>query len=423
MMDRILVPLAELGDAGLKLLLEPYTYLAVILVGILWRRQIQLQRKLFFARFHSFLKQWIKLMVWGICIGLIVSIIMFAARAPIEPGLLPVVWLVAILLMLLRFRFVSVAYVLGFIGLVHAGLKFFDGQVEWPSSLDWLIKPILQTDVYSLLLLIGLLHLLESLFLRLQGSTFSTPMFYMSKRGKVIGGYQLQAFWPVPLLLLGPGLVGDEMVWHIWTDPEQWAMWLALLTPLPVVIGYSDLTLTQLPNDKVKVTSKRLLLFALLVIGLAVLAKLIPQTAAPACLLVILLHESIRLLARRREDKFLPLYTNSAFGLKVLAVIPRSPAAELGIKVGETIHKVNGETVHSRQQMYEAMLKSSAFCKLEVFDLDGQIRFLKRAMFQGEHHQLGLVLAPDEEIKTYAPVKEFGLFTYLRLKLRGFSTK
>ena len=103
---------------------------------------------------------------------------------------------------------------------------------------------------------------------------------------------------------------------------------------------------------------------------MAVLVRFIPETTILAGAMAILLHEALRWYGNRKEDKLLPLYTNSSLGLKILAVLPNSPADKLGIMVGETIYKVNGLQVKSRQQMYEAMLRNSAYCKLEIFNLD-----------------------------------------------------
>jgi hypothetical protein len=421
-MDTILMLLAHLGHSAQKLFLTPYTYISLLLVALVFRRQIQLQRKLFFVRIHSFLREWWKTVVWGILAGLVVSILMFASNATFEIELVPILWFTAIFLMLFRIRFVCFAYVIGVIGVLHSIFVSLELAQEWGQA-QWVFEAIRQADLYSLFLLVGFLHLIESLLVRKQGGALATPMFFMSKRGKLIGGYHFQRFWPVPLLLVVPTVLGDQTIWHIWSDPELLAKVFLALLPFPVMIGFSDMTVTQLPQDKVKSTANGLLLYALIVIGLAFLVRFIPDTGVLASMLLIVLHETMRWYARRKEDKLLPLYTNSTLGLKILAVLPGSPAEKLGITAGETIHKVNGVMVHSRQQMYEAMSRNPAYCKLEVFDLEGQIRFLNRAMFAGEHHQLGIILAPDDDVLHFADYREFSIFMYLRAKLKGVLTK
>lgn len=70
----------------------------------------------------------------------------------------------------------------------------------------------------------------------------------------------------------------------------------------------------------------------------------------------------------------------------------------MGLRIGEMISKVNSIPVQDKNQLYIALQKNSAHCKLEVFDNDGEIRFVQRALFEGDHHELGLLLIPDEKV-------------------------
>jgi hypothetical protein len=414
--ETLLLLFESLGEAALKLLQTPYLYVSLLLIALVYRRQIQLQRKLFFVRFHSFLREWFITLFAGLVAGIFATLALFAGDASIQLELVPVLWIVALALMFMRLRFVCFAFVIGLIGFAKPVLERFS---DWPENVwvDTLVKPILAADMYSLFLLVGVLHFIEALLVRRQGVRMATPMFLMSKRGKVIGGYHLQRFWPVPLVMMVP-LVDGATVWSILSNPEQFIQVL-LLVPFPIIIGFSDMTITQLPQDKARSISNGLLMYSIVVIGLAVTVRYYPELTMIAAIAIILGHEALRWYGRSKENKLLPLYTNSSLGLKILAVLPGSPADKLGIQAGETIYKVNGVQVHSRMQMYEAMVRNSAYCKLEVFNHDGQLKFLNRAMFAGEHHQLGIVLAPDEDVKYYAEFKEYTLFTYLRWRLAG----
>ncbi|WP_036738039.1 PDZ domain-containing protein, partial [Paenibacillus zanthoxyli] len=97
-------------------------------------------------------------------------------------------------------------------------------------------------------------------------------------------------------------------------------------------------------------------------------------------------------------------------GLKVLAVLPGSPAQELGILPGEVLLKVNGEALTGEaQQLHEALRKSPAFCKLEVQNAAGESKYLQRAIYDGDHHLLGVILAPQPDEDTTAPDKPAGI--------------
>ena len=58
--------------------------------------------------------------------------------------------------------------------------------------------------------------------------------------------------------------------------------------------------------------------------------------------------------------------------------------------------KVNGEPVNTPSAVYDALQKNSAFCKLEVMDLQGELRFAQAAIYVGEHHQMGVLLVKED---------------------------
>jgi S1-C subfamily serine protease len=75
----------------------------------------------------------------------------------------------------------------------------------------------------------------------------------------------------------------------------------------------------------------------------------------------------------------------------ILDVIPDSPAHKLGLSTGEIIETCNNMPVCTKQDLYEALLKNRAYCKLEVLDVNGEIRLLQRALYDGDHHELGIL--------------------------------
>ncbi|MNJ56061.1 Cell division topological determinant MinJ [compost metagenome] len=100
-------------------------------------------------------------------------------------------------------------------------------------------------------------------------------------------------------------------------------------------------------------------------------------------------------------------------------MLPGSPAAELGIQVGETIIKVNGIPVPTKEELHAALRMNSAFCKLEVRNLAGESKFLQRAIYAGEHHQLGAILAPDDKAPVAVRMRPISLIHLLRPRREG----
>ena len=82
--------------------------------------------------------------------------------------------------------------------------------------------------------------------------------------------------------------------------------------------------------------------------------------------------------------------------LKFSALFRYSPAEKMGLLKGEIITKINGAVVHKEVEFYQALQKNRAFCKLEVIGNNGEMRFVQRALFEGEHYELGLLFVHDQ---------------------------
>ena len=64
---------------------------------------------------------------------------------------------------------------------------------------------------------------------------------------------------------------------------------------------------------------------------------------------------------------------------------------KMGLQIGDVIRTVNGVQVQTTQQYYEALQLNRAYCKLEVIDDQGENRLVNRALYEGEHHELGVI--------------------------------
>jgi len=137
------------------------------------------------------------------------------------------------------------------------------------------------------------------------------------------------------------------------------------------------------------------------------------------------LREIASFIERSREAAASPLYAHEGNGLRVLAVLPGSSGAQLGIEPGEIVSKVNGTAVRTPEELYDGLLANPAFCKIELLNHEGHVRFVQRARYENEHHQLGLVLAPFEDAAytvSGAPRSLIGLLPWSRpFRRRGGS--
>jgi hypothetical protein len=419
MMEILLDILQRFGRAVLQLAANPLYYAAVFLIGWQYRRQMMMERRLFHVRIHGAADRLWRTVLWGMAGGAAVSVAMAFVGAGLQPSAILIVWIVAILAMLVRSRFACLAYAVGIAGMVQAIVSWLPESV-WPDGvLLTVADSVRRLDVVALLVIAALLHLLEAGYIRWFSQSGAGPLFYEGKRGKIIGGYQFRQFWPVPLFLLVPLAGGGQALpWTPLMDGGMWAHGWTFLS-FPVLIGFSERTVTRLPKDKAAATSGLLLIYSLLMLAMAFLSYLWAPLTIAASILCIALHEAVIWFSRWDESRRGPLFVHGSQGLKILAVIPRSPAEELGIMAGEIIHKVNGSKVLTKEQLHRALTSNPAFCRLEIINLDGQNKFVQRALYSGEHHQLGLILAPDDDAQYYAKDKESSPLTSLMAKWGG----
>jgi len=415
-MEFVISLLERLGQAVISLLLNPFYYISILIVLLQMRRLIFFERKLYHSRMHTMIGDGIRVVLWGLAAGLTGSLLMGVVGAYLQPQVILYLWVGALLLSFIRVRFLCFAYVIGLLGIFHGAFQLVPGMDQTADWYAW-VAPISELHMPSLLALVGIVHIVEAILVRIQGSRLSTPVFVEGKRGKLVGSYQFQGLWPVPLLLLVPTTGGQALpLTPLFGDESLWSGgWMFLA--LPVMIGFTNMTTSKQPEQKARRSSGQLLAYGVIVTALAAASEWLPILIIPVSLITIVLHEVIIWIERRDEDVRSPLYVHTEQGLTVLAVLPHSVAKTMGIQPGETIHKVNSQTVRTKEELHQALRLNPAFTRLEVIDRNGERRFVQSALFDGEHHQLGIILCPDEDAEFYIQTKRFRMFRGLRSTL------
>jgi hypothetical protein len=403
--------------ALLQLLTQPFYYIAVLFIILQYRRQISLERKLYHVRLHSLINEVIRVIFWGCGAGVIASIAMAFIGIQLSGITVILLWGIALLLSFIRVRFLCFAYAAGILGLCQLILSWFSLPDAW-SNHSW-IMAVTEIHLPSLLALVAILHGVEALLIRLQGSRIATPIFIEGKRGKIIGGYDLQGFWPVPLMLLLPiSGQGFNLPWTPLFAMEHGAAgWMFI--GFPVLIGFSEMTTSKLPARKVQASALMLAYYSFALLALAILSYFWSPLVWLAVIASIAMHEAVIWYSAWSEERQTPLYVHDERGLRILAVVPGSAAQELEIEAGEIIHRINGVRIQNKEQLHEAMGINSAFCRLEILNNEGHNKFLKRALFAGEHHELGMILAPDEKALYYMEKRQLRLMHMVKTKLYG----
>ncbi|WEK53862.1 MAG: PDZ domain-containing protein [Candidatus Cohnella colombiensis] len=410
-MEPLLELLREAGQAAIGLFTLPYYYVAIIMVWWHVRANTKLQRKLYHVRLYSSLYLVVTRVFAGIAIGLILSLVSVGIGSRLTDSTLVCIWIGMAVLALFRLRYICFAYAAGALGVLQVVLSW-TGIGEEGSLWYEPLQTVVAIDVPSLMIIAGLLHVAEGIIIRVQSGKQAIPLYFEGKRGNPIGAYSLSGVWPIPLLWLIPG-EGAALPWTpLFGMTDHVASWGFLAFPL--VIAFSERTTTKWPEVKARSTGNLLIIYGVVITALAVGAFYWSPLSLVAALAAFLLHDGLMHLSTMKEAGHKLLYANDRAGVRVLAVLPHTPAVEMEFQAGEIITKVNGATVRTKEQFHVALGLQSAFSKLEVINREGHVRFIQRARYAGEHYHLGLLLAPDEDAEYVASPNRESLWNYVR---------
>lgn len=415
-MNVALEMLWNVTNGWVQLMIQPFYYISILFVMLFYRRQVGLERKMFHVRMHSWGLQTWRTIIGGLAGGIGVSLVMAFVGVTLTQAGVICIWVVSLLLLLLRVRYLCFAYSAGLLGIIQFIIHFFP---TWEPT-GWLgtsVDTVRSLDMPALLTLAAILHLAEAILVKLQGASLASPLYLESKRGKIVGGYEMQAFWPLPLFLLIPAQTsGSLLPWTPLLGGDSWSAGFSLIV-LPVVIGFGEMTQSMLTREKASVTFNRLMLYTVILLALSLLSAWWNPLMIVAAISSIVLHEALSWFSRYQEQQRSSLFVHPPQGLRVLFIVPDSPAEELGIVPGETILKVNGVALRTKDQLHSALRMNSAFCKLEVQNIAGESKYLQRPIYAGDHHQLGVILAPDQDVTIVASLKPVSIYQIIAMKL------
>ncbi|NHC41334.1 PDZ domain-containing protein [Bacillus sp. MM2020_1] len=384
--------LVELLKGTGKLFLHPVLYYLVFLTAILGVTRVKRERKNFHIRAHDAYFELRQLFPQGILIGLILSILIVAAGIAVPFATILLIALFTVLWSLTtNVRWISPAYTIGaaFFTMIliaenNLSIPLFSKSFQ---SLGDKIYP-------SVVVVLGFMLIAEGTLIFKNGSKETSPKLAKSKRGQNIGLHEGRRLWMVPLFLLIPGnaLQLPFAWWPVFhLGSEEYSLIL-----VPFAIGFHQQIKGMLPKVAIQLHGRKVITLGVFVSLLAVAGYWFPLSSVVVVALAILGRELITLMATIRDDNLPFYFSKKNKGLMIIGVIPESPASKMGLKVGEIVSKANGLLVRDEKVFYEALQKNRAHCKLEVLDTNGEIRFVQRALYEGDHHELGILFVQDD---------------------------
>ncbi|HHY38081.1 MAG TPA: PDZ domain-containing protein [Clostridia bacterium] len=380
-------------------------FLVIFLIASQYRRIAATEERLYGIPKNQVFDQVLSATLYGFLGGVFGSLIMVFVGVSLSYTGIAYLWPLALLLMLINPRFICFSYAGGIISI--SNLVF-----GWP-----------KVDVPGLAALVGILHVTEAMLIRISGGTCITPIMIRNKRGKVVSGFSLQKFWPVPIIvLLAVSTPEAAELTGLIRMPDWWPLvrpdgitpdenLIYIMIPVVAALGYGDIAIISPPSLKLKRTSLSLSVYSATLLGLAILSSWIRPLRWAAALFAPLGHEAVIRAGMRGEFTDEPYLQYREGEVTVLDVMPKSPAARAGIQSGDVILEANGIPVRSASDI--KMLGESgvrAFHILLRRDTDakrgGRFEIIHTRLERTDETHLGLITVPDATAASFVEIKK-----------------
>lgn len=376
-----------------RLFLHPMFYYLIIFTLVIGYFRVKRERAAFHIRIFDILHELRTLIPAGIVAGLCISIITIAAGVVIPFGSIVLIAAATFIISLTgKVRLLSPAYVLS---LSFFAIILLSNLSIQQNTLTRLTNDLKETGLPAVAILLAMLLIVEGIFILKKGHKGTSPDLLKSKRGQQIGAHIAQKLWMVPIFLLVPGNAISTQLewWPVFTVAgESYSLFL-----VPFGIGFYHKVKSALPIQTITLVGRRVIFLGIIIAGLSIASIWYPVIAIIAVSFALVGRELISLQHRMTDDSQSFFFSKRKQGLLVLGILPYSPAEKMAIQLGEVITKVNGIPVKTVDEFYQSVQKNSAFCKLELLDINNEIRYVQRALYEGEHHELGILFVDTEK--------------------------
>lgn len=385
--------LIEIAKGIGQFFINPLFYWTLLFILFSGYIRMKRERRHFGSRVFAPFSEWKQTGIIALLSGLFISIVLLGIGLVFSYETIIILIIVMIVLSLtFHTTMLSPSYTVGFTYLILIFLPYV-----WEELM--LFKPDLfsATNFTGLAIILGLFLMVEGILIRKVKRNDTYPSIIRGKRGGWIGQHHLKKISMIPFFILVPGglIAPIAPYWPLLTLGDQ----TYGLILFPFLIGFDFKVTSELPTMAAKRIGKNILLLSILVLAMGVGSIYLSWLSFVASLVAILGREIINVTERFRTKHQHPYFYQEDDGLKILSIIPGTPADRLDVYVGEKIKKVNGTTVRTPYEFYSALQNSGSFFKIEVLDDAGELRFIQSPLYEGDHHELGFVF-------TSAPYRE-----------------
>lgn len=388
--------LIEIVTAIGRFLLNPVVYIAIVVAIFLGYRRVKQERKFFNRRiiwgWTELIGQWKR----GWPYVLVISLISLGVGLSVPKAYLLILTAISFFGLLLFFiNVLSPIYTMAMATLALWAMYQYNWSFSWwKISLEGI--DLLEGAIVTITILTGLSVIVEGMLVRRTAKQVITPRIENTKRGMQAIVYRTRNVWVLPIFFIIPGnsIPSALPYWPQFTlGDSHFALVL-----FPVVIGFSKLLRKELPVVQLpKIGRSVLLLGQLIVIG-GLASYFEPLIGFITLALGVLIRIIIAVYYAWQDKTESYAVAPSTKGAVIAAVLPDSPAEKMGLLAGECIRKVNGRTITTEVELYEALQLNAAHCRLEVFDRNNEIRLTQHVIYSNDHYRIGLLLAEPREL-------------------------
>lgn len=386
----------------ISLFAQPIFWVVMLIIWFQFRRMAKLKSDFFNVPEESVIRPTIMATIYGVIGGILGSFILVIVGISVLEVGIQYLWILAISMMLINQRFMCFAYAGGILSLV----KYFFG--------------VPAISIAQIMGLVAILHLIEAVLILFSGHLGAVPVYVKGKNGQLIGGFNLQKFWPLPIVAMVAAVVPDTAAMgEVLKMPDWWPLIKTELIAksdniiyqmIPVIagLGYGDIALTTRPREKTSRSAFHLAIFSLVLLGLAILAANYPSLGILAALFGPLGHEFVIYLGRKFEFSGEYKFVNPEQGIMVLDLLSNSSLARAGLKTGDIILAINGYPVNGNYDLdYILQFAGQTF---EIEYLAGDKKIFRRKLIKrgGLGEPLGLIVVPEGYSHSYLDLNTGG---------------
>src|SRR5699024_6017793 len=295
------------------------------------------------------LKATLTSILYGIFGGIIATVSFIYLEIYIMPREFMYILIFAIILSLIDTRFVCFSY--GGSLLVLSNIIFGYPQI----------------DTYEVMIVVAVLHIVESILILLNGQSQSY-INYFKMENEILGGFIFNRFWPIPFVIF----IGDTMIRPI---------------TLVAILNYGDFTISNNPKKETIETASMIFLYSIL---LLIITKISNIEAIPP-IFALLGHEFIIFLNKYKEKQKVPIYSETLNGIRVVKVEQKSIAWKIGMRPGDIILNINGIPINSEKDLIDInFLRNNRY----IFKYFNRKKGLIEKTYIGKEKTLGIVASP-----------------------------